>query len=83
LTGRPLTSKPICEPVKGRLKGAGISSRLSPRSFRVTPIADLLARGVPPKDVQYLAAHSEPRTTGLYDRLQTKATPNIVERITI
>ena len=83
LTGNPLTSKRICELVKRRLKDAGLPSRLSPRSFRVTAITDLLTQGVPLEDVQYLAGHAEPRTTGLYDRRQKKVTRNIVERISI
>ena len=83
LTGGPLTSKRICELVKRRLKDAGLPSRLSPHSFRVTAITDLLTQGVPLEDVQYLAGHAEPRTTGLYDRRQKKVTRNIVERISI
>jgi hypothetical protein len=38
---------------------------------------------VPLEDVQYLAGHEEPRTTGLYDRRQKQVTRNIVERISI
>lgn len=83
LTALPLTSKRICELVKRRLKDAGLPSRLSPHSFRVTAITDLLTQGVPLEDVQYLAGHAEPRTTGLYDRRQKKVTRNIVERISI
>jgi integrase/recombinase XerD len=83
LTAVPLTSKRICELVKRRLKDAGLPSRLSPHSFRVTAITDLLIQGVPLEDVQYLAGHAEPRTTGLYDRRQKKVTRNIVERISI
>ncbi|APW64289.1 Tyrosine recombinase XerD (plasmid) [Paludisphaera borealis] len=83
LTGNPLTSKRICELVKRRLKDAGLPSRLSPHSFRVAAITDLLTQGVPLEDVQYLAGHAEPRTTGLYDRRQKKVTRNIVERISI
>jgi integrase/recombinase XerD len=83
LTAGPLTSKRICELVKRRLKDAGLPSRLSPHSFRVTAITDLLMQGVPLEDVQYLAGHAEPRTTGLYDRRQKKVTRNIVERISI
>ena len=83
LTVNPLTSKRICELVKRRLKDAGLPSRLSPHSFRVTAITDLLTQGVPLEDVQYLAGHAEPRTTGLYDRRQKKVTRNIVERISI
>lgn len=83
LTGNPLTTKAICELVKRRLKDAGLPSRLSPHSFRVAAITDLLTQGVPLEDVQYLAGHAEPRTTGLYDRRQKKVTRNIVERISI
>jgi integrase/recombinase XerD len=83
LTGKPLTSKRICELVKRRLKDAGLPSRLSPHSFRVAAITDLLTQGVPLEDVQHLAGHAEPRTTGLYDRRQKKVKRNIVERISI
>ena len=83
LTDNALTSKAICELVKRRLKDAGLPLRLSPHSFRVTAITDLLTQGVPLEDVQYLAGHAEPRTTGLYDRRQKKVTRNIVERISI
>jgi integrase/recombinase XerD len=81
LTGNAMTSKAICELVKRRLKDAGLPKRLSPHSFRVAAVTDLLTQGVPLEDVQYLAGHSEPRTTALYDRRQKKVTRNIVERI--
>ncbi|MDQ2622343.1 MAG: site-specific integrase [Actinomycetota bacterium] len=83
LTDGPLTTKAICELVKRRLKDAGLPLRFSPHSFRVTAITDLLMQGVPLEDVQYLAGHAEPRTTGLYDRRQKRVTRNIVERISI
>ena len=72
LGARPLSSKTLCVLVKRRLKDAGLPSRLSPHSFRVTAITDLLTQGVPLEDVQYLAGHAEPRTTGLYDRRQKR-----------
>jgi site-specific recombinase XerD len=81
LTSNALTSKAICELVKRRLKDAGLPDRLSPHSFRVAAVTDLLTQGVPLEDVQYLAGHSEPRTTALYDRRQKRVTRNIVERI--
>ena len=83
LSGNAMTSKRICELVKRRLKDTGLPSRLSPHSFRVLAITDLLSQGIPLEDVQYLAGHAEPRTTGLYDRRQKKVTRNIVERISI
>jgi site-specific recombinase XerD len=81
LTGNAMTSKSICELVKRRLKDAGLPERLSPHSFRVSVVTDLLSQGIPLEEVQYLAGHAEPRTTALYDRRQKKVTRNIVERI--
>jgi integrase len=83
LTENALNSKAICALLKRRLKAAKLPQRLSPHSFRVTAITDLLTQGVPLEDVQYLAGHSSPRTTRLYDRRQKKVTRNIVERISI
>jgi integrase/recombinase XerD len=83
LTGNAMDSQTVCDLVKRRLKRAGLPSRLSPHSFRVAAITGLLTQGVPMEDVQYLAGHAEPRTTGLYDRRQKRVTRNIVERIPI
>jgi integrase/recombinase XerD len=83
LTGNALMTKDICKLVKRRLKDAGLPKRLSTHSFRVSAITDLLTQGVPLEDVQYLAGHAEPRTTGLYDRRQKKVTRNIAERISV
>jgi integrase/recombinase XerD len=69
--------------VKRRLRDAGLPLRLSPHSFRVTTITDLLEQGIPLEDVQRLAGHADPRTTRLYDRRDKKITRNIVERISI
>jgi integrase/recombinase XerD len=73
----------ICRLVKRRLKAAGLSARLSPHSFRVCTVTNLLSQGVALEDVQTLAGHSDPRTTRLYDRRQRKVTRNIVERISV
>jgi len=72
----------ICCMMKRRLKDAGMPEHLSPHSFRVTTITDLLT-GVPLEDVQRLACHSDPRTTRLYDRRDRKITRNVVERISV
>jgi integrase/recombinase XerD len=42
------------------LKDAGLPEHLSPHSFRVTAITDLLQQGIPLQDVQYMAGHAEP-----------------------
>ena len=83
LTVKVLTAEDACRMVKRRLKDAGLSSHLSPHSFRVTAITDLLNQGVPLEDVQCLAGHADPRTTRLYDRRQRAVTRNVVERISV
>lgn len=83
LTKNALHAVDVCRMVKRRLKDAGLPARLSPHSFRVTTITDLLEQGVPLEDVQRLAGHADPRTTRLYDRRDKKITRNIVERISI
>ncbi len=83
LSERPLDTTSVGELVKRRLADAGLPLRLSPHSFRVAAITDLLTQGVPLEDVQYLAGHAEPRTTGLYDRRKKRVTRNVVERISI
>jgi site-specific recombinase XerD len=66
-----------------RKADAGLPMRLSPHSFRVATITDLLEQGLAFEDVQRLAGHADPRTTRLYDRRDKKITRNIVERISI
>lgn len=83
LTDRPLTPGDACRMLKRRLRHAGLSGRLSPHSFRVAVITDLLQHGASLEDVQNLAGHADPRTTRLYDRRQRRVTRNLVERITI
>ena len=83
LTDNVLSAADACHMVKRRLQDAGLPTRLSPHSFRVTTITDLLEQGVPLEDVQYLAGHEDPRTTRLYDRRKKRVTRNIVERISV
>ena len=83
LTQNPMTAGDMARMVKRRMKQAGLPSRLSPHSFRVTTITDLLSQRVPLEEVQDLAGHADPRTTRLYDRRKRKVRRNIVERISI
>jgi len=46
-------------------------------------VTDLLKQNLPLEDVQYLAGHSNPTTTQIYDRRRRRVTRNIVERISI
>lgn len=77
------TSGDLGRMVRRRMKDAGLPGRLSPHSFRVTAITNLLNQGVPLEDVQDLAGHSDARTTRLYDRRQKVVTRNVVERISV
>jgi site-specific recombinase XerD len=83
LTDRGMTGIDICRMVKRRLRDAGLPSRLSPHSFRVATVTDLLDQGAPLDEVQHLAGHADPRTTRLYDRRKKQVTRNLVERISI
>ena len=58
-------------------------ANISPHSFRVMVVTDLLSQNVPVQDVQYLAGHSAPSTTQVYDRRARRVTRNIVERISV
>lgn len=83
LTERQMTDNDAGRMIKRRMRAAGLPERLSPHSFRVATITDLLDQGVPLEDVQHLAGHADPRATRLYDRRQKRVTRNIVERISI
>jgi integrase len=72
LSGRRIHVNDICRMMKRRLRDIGLPLLYSPHSFRVTTITDPLEQGVPLEDVQRLAGHADPRTTGLYDRRQRK-----------
>jgi integrase/recombinase XerD len=83
LTHAPYGPHLMRQMMKRRLQDAGLSDLFSPHSFRVTVVTDLLNQNVPLEDVQYLAGHSSPTTTRVYDRRRRKVTRNIVERISI
>jgi site-specific recombinase XerD len=83
LTGRGMSAADMGRMVKRRLTDAGLPSHLSPHSFRVAVITDLLEQGVPLDEVQHLAGHADPRTTRLYDRRQKRVSRSVVERISV
>ena len=83
LTGRPMRVQDVCRMMKRRLKNAGLPSHLSPHSFRVATITNLLSQGIERADVQRLAGHADARVTALYDRSNRKVIRNVVERIAL
>ena len=83
LVDRAMTAHGVRRMLKRRLKAAGLPEIVTPHSFRVMVVTDLLSQDVPMEDVQYLAGHSNPRTTQIYDRRRRRVTRNIVERISV
>jgi integrase/recombinase XerD len=83
LSSNVVNARTICDVVKRLPKYAALPLRLSPLSFMVTAITGLPEQEVPREDVQYLAGHSDPRTTGLYDRRRKQVRRIIVNRVPI
>ena len=82
-TGNAMSGTDVWRMVKRRLISAGLPAQISPHSFRVATVTNLLSQGKALTDVQYLAGHSDPRTTRLYDRRQRAVSRNLVECISI
>ena len=78
-----MTAHGVRRMLKRRLQDAGLPGIISPHSFRVMVVTDLLGQDVPMEDVQYLAGHTNPQTTQIYDRRRRRVTRNIVERISV
>lgn len=83
LTSSQMSAADVRTMLKRRLKDAQLPTHYSPHSFRVMVVTNLLSQGVSLEDVRFLAGHSDPRTTRLYDRRQQKVTRNLVERISV
>lgn len=67
LDGRPLDRHSAPALVDTICRRAGLP-RVSPHKLRHSAITAALDAGVPLRDVQYMARHSDPRTTMRYDR---------------
>ena len=67
--------------VQRRVKGAGIEGRFSCHSFRATGITNFLENGGLLEKAQWIAGHSDSRTTKLYDRRNLKASVTDIEKI--
>lgn len=67
--------------VKARARAAGLPDTLSPHSMRGTGITNYLENGGSLEVAQQIAAHSDPRTTKLYDRRGMRVQRSEIERI--
>jgi integrase/recombinase XerD len=83
LKATAMTADDMGRMIKRRMSKVGLPAPLSPHSFRVGTITDLLTQGVPLEEVQNLAGHADPRTTRLYDRRHKKVTRSIVDKISV
>ena len=81
LTKSQMTGNDVYKMMRRHAERAGISSRVSPHSFRVAIATDLHEQGVPTDEIQTLLGHSDVRTTNLYKRNKRGVTRNLVERI--
>ena len=67
-SGRRLDRHGASRIVRRLAKRAGVNKRIGPHSLRHSFITAALDAGVPLRDVQEAASHSDPRTTMRYDR---------------
>jgi site-specific recombinase XerD len=81
LTKTPMTGDDIYRMMRRHAERAGVTTRVSPHSFRVAIATDLHEQGVPTDEIQTLLGHSDVRTTNLYQRNRRGVTRNLVERI--
>ena len=78
-----MTADDMGRMLKRRMTEIRLPVELSPHSFRVGVITDLLSQGVPLEEVQNLVGHADPRTTRLYDRRQKQVMRSVVDKISV
>ena len=83
LTEKRVSDHTIRMIVKRRLADAGLPAIISPHSFRVMVVTNLLSQNVPIDDVQYLAGHANSQSTQLYDRRRCRVARTIVDLIAV
>jgi site-specific recombinase XerD len=81
LTDRKLNRRRAWDMVKRRARQAGIEKDISPHSMRATGITSFLENGGELEAAQRIAAHSDSRTTKLYDRRNQRIEQGEIERI--
>jgi len=64
----PLSTNTVAQIVRRRAKRAGVTKKITPHSLRHTAITLALDGGASVRQAQYLAGHTDPKTTMRYDR---------------
>lgn len=83
LTDNQLDRVNAWQMVRRRARQAGIIEKIGNHSFRATGITAYLNAGGSLENAQGMAAHSDPKTTKLYDRTSDEVSLDEVERIVI
>ena len=83
LTERAMSRFDAWAMVRRRAKEAGIATVIGNHTFRATGITDYLSNGGRIEVAQRMAGHSNPKTTGLYDRRADDINVSEVERVGI
>ncbi len=83
LSDRPFNRKRAYDMVRRRARLAGIAEKIGNHTFRATGITAYLDAGGALEHAQGMAAHSDPKTTKLYDRTGDEVSLDEVERIKI
>ena len=81
LSEKPISRTDAYAMIQRRVRDAGIEGRFSCHSFRATGITNYLENGGTLEKAQWIAGHSDSRTTKLYDRRALKATVEDIERV--
>lgn len=81
LSEKPMSRTDAYAMIQRRVRDAGIEGRFSCHSFRATGITNYLENGGTLEKAQWIAGHSDSRTTKLYDRRALKATVEDIERV--
>jgi len=81
LTRSPLAQSNVHKMLRRRAAAAGIRTLLACHSLRATGITTYLGNGGKLEIAQWMAGHSSPRTTSLYDRRSDAVGLDEVERI--
>ena len=81
LTGRQLNRRRAWDMVKRRARQAEIEKDISPHSMRATGITSFLENDGELEAAQRIAAHSDSRTTQLYDRRDQRIEQGEIERV--
>jgi integrase/recombinase XerD len=81
LTDRAIDRENVLRMIKKRARLVGLSDAISPHSLRGTGITTYLENNGALEIAQRIAAHSDPRTTKLYDRRGDRIDRGEIEKI--